>query len=179
MSWDHSSDISTVLYEEDENTYDDHLIHSMIDNILADDNIEDEVFEDVNDETHLFNYDEKIFNKSNSPLNFHLHSEFVQPGRVYRLESKLPVPLDLHLRENQIEIGKVCHIKRLNRHSKPSTGTGDVKRKLKVKNKRPVLDWFVKWITVARKKPPDKKTEENLSSENKGEKRESRGAASS
>ena len=89
----------------------------------------------------------------------------------------MPIPLDLHLRENQIEIGKVCHIKRLKRHSKPSTG--DVKRKIKVKKKRQVLDWFVKMITVARKKPPDKEIEENLSSEEEGEKRESRGAASS
>ena len=48
-----------------------------------------------------------------------------------------------------------------------------------MKKKRPVLDWFVKRITVARKKPPDKKIEENLSSEEEREKRESRGAASS
>ena len=169
MSWDHSSDISTSLYNEgDDDIYNNDFIHTMINDILDDDVVEDDVFiEDVNDDTHLFNRKNKEVVESN--LNLNLETDTVQPGRVYRLHSKLPIPLDLNLKENNLELGKVYNIKRLERRSK--TSTGDSNRKKKKKKKRRMFDWFVKKITVAKTSSPNQKasfTEE----EGEGESRE-------
>ena len=153
MSWDHSSDISTSLYnEDDDDIYNNDFIHTMINDILDDDVVEDDVFiEDVNDDTHLFNRKNKEVVESN--LNLNLETDTVQPGRVYRLHSKLPIPLDLNLKENNLELGKVYNIKRLERRSK--TSTGDSNRKKKKKKKRRMFDWFVKKITVAKTSSPN------------------------
>ena len=80
----------------------------------------------------------------------HLVGNMVQPGRVYRLESRLPVPLDLHMRENDVIPGKVYKLKRLS----SSQPTRDKTRKKK-KKKLPIKDWFIKKITFGKRKPPD------------------------
>ena len=193
MSWDHSSDLSIPLYEEEwqsSTSHQDSLVKSVIESIL-DDDYEDDVFEDdtVNQQSPE---PHDVLNEGlvepepdrnrpvpGLPLNLHLIGDKVQPGRVYRLESRLPVPLDLHLRENQLVPGKVYKLKRLRNKSKEVT-----KEKNKNKKKRsPVIDWFIKKITFSKKRPPDKDDEDDESKEPvegvlEGEQRGRRGAAS-
>ena len=54
MTWDHSSDISTPLYEDFDQDYDDqrNLVHSIVESVLSDE-LEDDVFEDAAD--HILN----------------------------------------------------------------------------------------------------------------------------
>ena len=192
LCWDHSSDLSIPMYD-DENLDDTaNLVLSMLDKVLDED---DEVFKEgveiieppedatVNDDRNKVVLDttnsEQVDDPGESqtyqgqeeapvpvgaaahplrppagaPLNLHLRGDKVQPGRVYRLESRLPVPLDLHMRENDVMPGKVYKLKRLSSNFKePSKETKSRKSK---KKKLPVKDWFIKKITFATRKPPD------------------------
>ena len=91
--------------------------------------------------------------ETGAPLNLHLVGDKVQPGRVYRLESRLPIPLDLHMRGKDVIPGKVYKLKRLSSNVKQPTKD---KKKHKIKKKKlPVKDWFIKKITFSRKPPDD------------------------
>ena len=48
LSWDHSSDLTTPLYDEDHLEHDmeqSNLVHAMVEDILADSELDDDVFE--------------------------------------------------------------------------------------------------------------------------------------
>ena len=88
-----------------------------------------------------------------------LVGDIVQPGRVYRLESRLPVPLDLQLRESEAQPGQAYKLKRLQTDSRINKKTAKSNKKLKEhkpkKKKLPTVSWFIKKVTFARKRPPD------------------------
>ena len=211
LSWDHSSDLSTPLYDEKNQSFSmahqENLVQSIIDSIL-DDDYEDDVFEDdavnhlqsniqhsneanqpgelyaqqspvhhdVRHEDPVQAETDRVRPVPGLPLNLHLVGDKVQPGRVYRLESRLPVQLDLHLRENKLVPNKVYKKKRLGKKSKEVT-----KEKNKNKKKRsPGVDWFIKKITFSRKRPPDEDDEFNQPGRGvlEGEQGGRRGAAS-
>ena len=156
LSWDHSSDLSSALYDDGQLIYDDHdeLVHSMVEDILAEEDMENDVFEDMNtnrvdpnDEQKTPTLNRADLGKDNQ-FNLHLENDVIQRGRVYRLDNNLPLPLDLRLQDNNIEIGKVYNLKRLRKGSKNSIG--NVARKTK-KKKKPVVDWIIKKITLAKR----------------------------
>ena len=134
LDWDHSSDLSTPMYDVEEETY--RLAQTVAEDALE---YEDDVFDDAT----LFEGD-----TDHSPLNLHLLGEHVQRGRVYRLESKLPIPLDLHIRERELEPGKVYRLKRLSSSNKSK------KRKEPKSRRKKVAHWFIKKMTFAKKHPP-------------------------
>ena len=137
LDWDHSSDLSTPMYDVEEETY--RLAQSVAENAL---DYDDDVFEDAT----LFEDDAD--NQAISPLHRHLLGDNVQRGRVYRLESRLPIPLDLHIRERELEPGKVYRLKRLSSSNKS-------KKIEKPKSKRKkAVQWFIKKMTFAKKRPP-------------------------
>ena len=138
LDWDHSSDLSTPMYDVEDDAY--KLACSVAEHAL---DYEDDVFE--NDTLA----EEDVDNHARVPLNLHLLGENVQRGRVYRLESKLPIPLDLHIREREIEPGKVYKLKRLSSSTKPK------KSKKSKSNRKRAVNWFIKKMTFARKRPPE------------------------
>ena len=113
LSWDHSSDISTPMYNDPENSgpfSDDasahNLAHSVAEQVLNEDDedCEDDVFEDIQlfEDFPVQSDPAQVQRYPVAPLHLHLVRDNVQHGRVYRLESRLPVPLDLHMRENEV-----------------------------------------------------------------------------
>ena len=108
MTWDHSSDILTPLYEDFDQDYEDqrNLIHSIVESVLSDE-LEDDVFEDAED--HILYTD--VDGNPKNLFNLELEGENVDMGRVYRLENELPIPLDLHMRNNEVHTGKVYKLK--------------------------------------------------------------------
>ena len=140
LSWDHSSDLSTPMYNDtehsgpsilgsdDANAHD--LAHSMAEHVLAD--YEDDVFEDVQlfEDSPVGTQLDQAHN-AGAPPNLHLVGDNVQPGRVYRLESRLPVPLDLHLRESEAQPGQIYKLKRLQTDTKTSKKVTKPNKKMK------------------------------------------------
>ena len=153
LSWDHSSDLSTPMYDTEDET--SRLAFSMAEKVLEDEG-EDEIDDEVFDDAILFPAEDQQ-RKAVLPLNLHLVGDDVQRGRVYRLESRLPVPLDLHIREREIEPGKVYRLKRLHSNNKP-TEKKDTKPTSK---KKKAVQWFIKKLTFAKKHQPKKDQDED------------------
>lgn len=163
LSWDHSSDLSTPMYNDSGNGEpfsDDasasahNLAHSVAEQVLDgdDEEFDDDVFQDVQlfEDFPVQSDQAQVQRDPVAPLHLHLVGDNVQHGRVYRLESRLPVPLDLHMRENEVQPGKVYKMKRLQSDPKLKKT-----KQMKTKKKLPAVSWFIKKITFARKRPPD------------------------
>ena len=149
LSWDHTIDVHTPSYDET----DDDL--ARVAKQVALDEF-DEVFEDaqlfddipVQPEAH-----NQAMMQDENQLD--LSGEFVQPGRVYRLDNRLAVTTDKLLIKQKRLVGSACssNDKLVNSKQRSSSLGAKLDKKDK-KKKKSKIRWFVKKLVFA-KKPPN------------------------
>ena len=152
LSWDHTIDVHTPSYDET----DDDLARVAKQVALHALDEFDEVFEDaqlfddipVQPEAH-----NQAMMQDINQLN--LSGEFVQPGRVYRLDNRLAVTTDKLLIKQKRLVGSACssNDKLINSKQRSSSLGAKLDKKDK-KKKKSKIRWFVKKLVFA-KKPPN------------------------
>lgn len=152
LSWDHTIDVHTPSYDET----DDDLARVAKQVALHALNEFDEVFEDaqlfddipVQPEAH----NQAMMQDINQ---LDLSGEFVQPGRVYRLDNRLAVTTDKLLIKQKRLVGSACssNDKLINSKQRSSSLGAKLDKKDK-KKKKSKIRWFVKKLVFA-KKPPN------------------------
>ena len=140
LTWDHSSDISTPLYETESDSLEDS--HNIAMNLI------DHVLNISNNSSESSQIDDEVFEIENeNDFTLSLKGDTVQLGRVYRLNSRLSANIDLQIREQQPKIAIPTTVKRLKSTAKIDVKTGARKHKKKT---YPIFNWFLRKITLSR-----------------------------
>ena len=137
LSWDHTSDFNTPSYEDDDDDL-SRVAKQVALNALSE---IDEVFEDG----PLFDdvpSDDLNFAMMENRNQLDPMGDFVQPGRVYRLDNRLAVATDKIIIKQKRLVGST------------SSSTADMPKKRKKKQKSKIR-WFVKKLVFSKKAPND------------------------
>ena len=163
LSWDHSSDIESPLYDTNQVDYDfqgEQLINDEAHNLAM--NVASSVLNDTDESLDdVFGEQENFFTgipsqivpgrvyRLNSGLRIPVQNQHIQTRRVERLSSELFTPLDHQLRST---VTRTANKKRLLNTTKSN---GQPNRKTRRKRKMPFISWFIRKMTIKRNPESD------------------------